>query len=34
LPAVGVRKLLDELSLHGREGHVWSRHRAEPYWRG
>jgi bifunctional non-homologous end joining protein LigD len=31
LPVAGVRELLDELGLHGREGHVWSGHRAEPY---
>src|SRR5260370_6145201 len=34
LPAGGVRKLFDELSLHAREVHVWSRHRAAPYSRG
>ena len=34
LPFARVRKLLHELSFHGRKGHVWSRHRAEPYWRG
>src|SRR5207302_564622 len=34
LPAVRVRKLFHELSLHGRERDVWSGHRAEPYCRG
>ena len=32
LPAVRVWKLLHELRFHGRKGHVWSGHRAEPYW--
>ena len=31
LPAVALGQLLDELSLHGWEGNVWSGHPAEPY---